>query len=162
MSIENSSTAPAPRDDDPIVTAGLEIAMRWGQALGGPEQLKVALEALEPQLKREHQLRVKQLDMQASNAVQDAQERRDVRAHRFKMTSLIVGAVISVAMLCGGVYVAKDAWWLASLLCGPSLIGMALIIILRRHDANTMKAIADAARRSTNAAAQVNQPPPMV
>ncbi|MDH2388183.1 hypothetical protein QCN29_05135 [Streptomyces sp. HNM0663] len=147
---ENSSTVPAP-DDDPIVSAGLEIAMKWGQALGGPEQLKVALEALEPQLKREHQLHLKQLDIRAKQA-----ERR--YQHRFRMTSLIVGAVMSVAMLSGGVYVAKDAWWLSTLLCGPSMIGMALIIILRRHDANAMKAISEAARRSTDAVGQA-QPP---
>jgi hypothetical protein len=155
---ENSNIVPAPRDDDPIVSAGLEIAMRWGQALGGPEQLKVALEALEPQLKREHQIRVKQLDMQVKKAERELREERDKRQHRFRMTSLIVGAVMSVAMLAGGVYVAKDAWWLSTLLCGPSMIGMALIIILRRHDANAMKAVADAARRSTNAAGQA-QPP---
>jgi len=158
VSIENSSTAPVPRDEDPVVSAGLEIAMKWGQALGGPQQLKVAFEALEPQLKREHEIRIRQLEIQAKKLEQAAREVRDRRQHQFKMTSLVVGAVLSVAMLGAGVYVAHDSWWLASLLCGPSMIGMALIIILRRHDAAVTKAIADAARRSTNAAAQA-QPP---
>ncbi|MEV7793388.1 hypothetical protein AB0O68_15555 [Streptomyces sp. NPDC087512] len=158
MSIEGSSTAPAPRGDDPVVSAGLEIAMKWGQALGGPDQLKVALEALEPQLQREHQIRMKQLEIQAQKAEREARQAREKRQHAFKMTSLVVGAVVSVAMLGAGVYVAKDAWWLATLLCGPSLIGMALIIILRRHDAEIMKAVTDAARRSTNSAGQA-QPP---
>ncbi|MFF0216141.1 hypothetical protein [Streptomyces vinaceus] len=158
MSIENSGTVPAPRDEDPLVSAGLDIAMRWGQALGGAEQLKVALDALEPQLKREHQIRMKQLEMQAKRSEQQAKDVRDKRAHHFKVTSLIVGAVLSLGMLGAGVYVANDSWWLASLLCGPSLIGMALIFILRRHDAATARAIADAARRSTNAAAQAQTP----
>ncbi|MER8028558.1 hypothetical protein ABTZ78_06240 [Streptomyces bauhiniae] len=155
MSIENSSASPVPGDDDPLVSAGLEIAMRWGQALGGSEQLQVALAALEPQLKREHQIRMKQLDMQVRKAERQTRETREVRQHRFRMASLIVGATLSVAMLAAGVYVAEDAWWLASLLCGPSLISMAAIIILRRHDSEAMKAVADAAKRAAGAASQV-------
>lgn len=160
MTIENSSAVPSPRDNDPLVSAGLEIAMKWGQALGSPEQLKIALEALEPQLQREHQIRMKQLEMQAVKTEHEARDKRDKRQNKFKTVSLIIGAVISVAMLGAGVYVAKDAGWLATLLCGPSLIGMALIIILRRHDAAAIKAVADAARRSTNAAGQSQPPPP--
>jgi hypothetical protein len=150
--------SPVRRDEDTVVSAGLEIAMKWGGALGGPEQLKVALEALEPQLQREHAVRLKQLEIQANKAEQEARAVREKRQHRFKMASLVVGAIVSIAMLGAGVYVAKDAWWLATLLCGPSLIGMALIIILRRHDAEIMRAVAGAARRSTNAAGQA-QPP---
>ncbi|MEU0656076.1 hypothetical protein ABZ485_28060 [Streptomyces albogriseolus] len=162
MSTEDSSTAPVPRDDNPVFHMGLDIAMQWGQALGGPEQLKIAFEALEPQLRREHEIRLKQLEAQAKKAENAARAAREKRQHRLRMTSLLVGAVISIAMLAGGIYVAKDAWWLATLLCGPSLIGMMLIIVLRRHDAEIMRGIADAARRSTNAAGQANQPPPPV
>ncbi|GAA0281127.1 hypothetical protein GCM10010302_18630 [Streptomyces polychromogenes] len=158
MSIENNSVAPVPRGDDPLLSAGLEIAMKWGQALGGPEQLQVALAALEPQLKREHQVRLKHLDMQEKRAERQTREAREIRNHRFRITSLVVGAVLSVAMLAGGVYVAKDAWWLASLLCGPSLISMAVISILRRHDNEAMKMVADTARRATNAASQAQVP----
>lgn len=158
MSIENSSTAPAPRDEDPLVSAGLEIAMRWGQALGGPEQLQIALAALEPQLKREHQIRIKHMDMQVKKAERQTREAREVRQHRFRMASLIVGSILSIAMLAAGVYVAQDAWWLASLLCGPSLISMAAIIILRRHDNEAMKAVADAAKRATSVASQAQVP----
>ncbi|MFF3710867.1 hypothetical protein [Streptomyces phaeochromogenes] len=146
------STTPAPRESDPILSAGLEIARRWGQ-VSDADQLKVALNALEPELQREHEFRMKQLEQTGA---------RDKRAHRLKMTSLIVGALVSIGMLTGGVYVAKDAWWLATLLCGPSLISMAVIIILRRHDAKAAKVVADAARRSNNAAAQANQQPPVV
>jgi len=158
VNTDSDDAAPAPRSDDPMVSAGLEIAMKWGQALGGPEQLKIALEALEPQLQREHQMRLKRMEMLPVKHEQEIREAQDRRQHYFKMTSLVVGAVLSVAMLAGGVYVAKDAWWLAGLLCGPSMIGMALIVILRRHDVTVAKAVADAARRSLNAAGGA-QPP---
>ncbi|WP_329276975.1 hypothetical protein [Streptomyces sp. NBC_01451] len=158
MNVEDSSAIPTVPSDDPLVSAGLEIAMKWGAALGGPEQLKVAFEALEPQLKREHQIRLKQLDAQRQAAERRARAEREVRQHRFRMTSLIVGAVMSIAMLGAGVYVAKDVWWLAMLLCGPSLIAILKIVVLRRSDPSDMTAVAAAARGATNAASQV-QPP---
>ncbi|MFI6009261.1 hypothetical protein ACIBAG_10560 [Streptomyces sp. NPDC051243] len=169
MSVENSGAVPVPRDDDPVISAGLEIAMKWGAALGGPEQLKVAFEALEPQLKREHQIRLKQLEAQRdaaetkARAEREAAEHRarterETRQHRFRMTSLVVGAVMSIAMLGAGVYVAKDVWWLAMVLCGPSLIAILKIIVLRRSDPSDMAAVAAAARGATNAASQA-QPP---
>ncbi|GHF99965.1 hypothetical protein GCM10018777_08120 [Streptomyces albogriseolus] len=178
---EDSTTpVPVPRSEDPVISAGLEIAIKWGQALGGPDQLKIALEAVEPQLRREHQLRRIQLETQAKKAEMDAQTEREKaqleaearkaeleeriarerRHHTLRMTSLIVGAVLALGMLSGGVYVAPDSPWLASVLCGPSLIGMTLIIVLRRHDAHIMKGVGDAARRAMNAATQNQQPPP--
>lgn len=158
MSLESSSATPTPRSEDPLVSAGLEIAMKWGAALGGPEQLKVALVALEPQLKREHQIRLKQLEAQKQTAERKARTEREIRQHKFRMTSLIVGAAMSVAMLGAGVYVAKDVWWLAMLLCGPSLIAILKIVVLRRSDSSDMSAVTAAARNATNAASQA-QPP---
>lgn len=158
MNLESSSAAPAPRSEDPVVSAGLEIAMKWGAALGGPEQLKVAFEALEPQLKREHQVRLKQLEAQRQTAERLVRADREFRQHRFRMTSLIVGAVMCIAMLGAGVYVAKDVWWLAMLLCGPSLIAILKIIVLRRSDSSDMSAVATAAKGAMNAASQA-QPP---
>ncbi len=169
MNLEGNSAEPLPREEDLLVSAGLEIAMKWGAALGGPEQLKVAFEALEPQLKREHQIRLKQLEAQSQGAErkarneQQAAERKarselEARQHKFRMTSLIVGAVMSVTMLGAGVYVAKDVWWLAMLLCGPSLIAILKIIVLRRSDPSDMSAVAAAAKSATNAASQA-QPP---
>jgi len=164
VSTEESSNALPPSDGDPVVSAGLEIAVKWGAALGGPEQLKVALEALEPQLKREHQLRVRQLDMQREAAAR-ADERmvclaREKRQHTLWMTGLYVGAVISVAMLGASIYVAKDVWWLSIMLCGPSLIAMGKLYVLRRSDADDMKAVSQSMRGATNAAEQA-QPPPV-
>ncbi|MFI1535525.1 hypothetical protein [Streptomyces anandii] len=149
---------PAPRGDDPLVTAGLEIAMKWGAALGGPEQLKVALGALEPQLKREHQLRLKEIEARRQDAERRARVQRELLQHRFKMASLIIGSLMSVAMLGAGVYVAPRVWWLAMLLCGPSLIAVMKIVVLRRSDRSDMAAVASIAKGITNAAGQ-GQPP---
>ncbi|MDT0319996.1 hypothetical protein [Streptomyces millisiae] len=168
---ENSGALPLPQDD-PVVSAGLEIAMKWGAALGGPEQLKVAFEALEPQLKREHQIRLRQLDMQreaaarADEKAEAAAERaaravREKRQHALWMTGLYVGAAISVAMLAAGVYVARDVWWLAIMLCGPSLVAMGKLYVLRRGDAEDTRAVSQGARSATSAAGQAAQPPPL-
>jgi hypothetical protein len=65
---------------------------------------------------------------------------------------------MSIAMLGAGVYVAKDVWWLAMLLCGPSLIAIMKIVILRRSDPSDMSTVAAAAKAATTAASQA-QPP---
>ncbi|WP_449488192.1 hypothetical protein [Streptomyces purpurascens] len=145
--------------------------MKWGAALGGPEQLKVALAALEPQLKRDHQVRLRHLDMQRDAAARKdenaraAAERelrlaREKRQHALRMTGLYMGAVISIAMLGAGIYVARDVWWLAIMLCGPSLIAMGKLYVLRRSDREDMRAVARSARSAMNAAGQA-QPPPV-
>ncbi|GLX19673.1 hypothetical protein [Streptomyces lavendulae] len=157
MSEQNSGASPVPPLDS-ATSAGLEIAMRWGAALGGPEQLKIAFDALEPQLKREHQIKLKQMEMLAKAAERSAREKREGRNHAFRMTGVIVGAVISTAMLGAGVYVAKDVWWLSTLLCGPSLIALVKIFVLRRSDPDDVRLLGRAARGASNAAAQA-QPP---
>ncbi|WP_431042641.1 hypothetical protein ACQUSR_12445 [Streptomyces sp. P1-3] len=172
MNVEDNNALPGPTGD-PVVSAGMEVAMKWGAALGGPEQLKVAFEALEPQLNREHQIRLRQLELQreaskrsAANAARaaerEAHEAREQRQHTFRLASLYAGVIVSVAMLGAGVYVAKDVWWLATLLCGPSLIALVRIFVLRRSDADDMRAITGSARNSTNAAAQAQPPNPPV
>ncbi|MER7916509.1 MULTISPECIES: hypothetical protein [unclassified Streptomyces] len=170
MNAEDNTALPDPIGD-PVLSAGFEIAMKRGAALGGPEQLKIAFEALEPQLKREHQLRLRQIDSQredrrraAEEATRTAEhsfrEARERRQHTFRMASLCAGAIVSVAMLGAGVYIARDVWWLATLLCGPSLIALVKIFVLRRGDTDDMRTVARAARNVTNAAAQAQPPNP--
>ncbi|WP_330306205.1 MULTISPECIES: hypothetical protein [unclassified Streptomyces] len=173
MSVEDSSSLPIPQTPtgpDPVLSAGMNIAMKWGEVLG-PEKLEIALKALEPQLKRDHQAFMKRLDMQreaaeradaaaAAAAEREAQEKQEQRRHNRHMAGLAVGAVVAIAMLGAGVYVAQDAWWLAALLCGPSLLALAKIFVLRRSDPDDMKFVAGAARSSTNAASQVQPPAP--
>ncbi|MFD8782512.1 hypothetical protein [Kitasatospora sp. NPDC059599] len=145
--------------EDAMISAAMGIAARWGEVLG-PEKLEVALKALEPQLKREHAIALKRLDMQQADLDRQAQEAREQRADRRYFAGLIVGATVAVAMLGAGVYVAKDAWWLAALLCGPSLLALAKIFVLRRSDAGDMSAVALTARGATQAAQQGQAVPP--
>ncbi|PAZ10517.1 hypothetical protein CLM62_40855 [Streptomyces sp. SA15] len=137
-------------DEDPILSAGMQIAMQWREL--GAEQLKAALEAMEPELRREHRVLMVRLEMQR-DAV------REQRAHRRQITEIIVGAVLALAMLGAGVYVAPDSPWLATLLCGPSLLALIKVFVLRRSDPDDMKQVARAARSSTNAAGQAPPPP---
>ncbi|MFI1173377.1 hypothetical protein [Streptomyces melanogenes] len=159
MNVEDSNALPGPTGD-PVVSAGIEIAMKWGAALGGPDQLKVAFEALEPQLKREHQVRLRQLELQREAAERAARETRERRQHVFRITSLCAGVIVSVAMLGAGVYVAKEVWWLATLLCGPSLIALVKIFVLRRSDADDSKTVTRTLRNLTNAGIQAQPPSP--
>ncbi|MEU5314380.1 hypothetical protein [Streptomyces sp. NPDC021562] len=149
-------------DEDPILSAGMQIAMQWREL--GAEQLRAALEAMEPELRREHRVLMMRLDMQREAEQRRYQERQAERAHKRQMTEVIVGAVLALAMLGAGVYVAPHSPWLATLLCGPSLLALIKVFVLRRSDPNDMKYVAGAAQTSTNAAAQGQQPqsPPAV
>ncbi|MGQ4388881.1 hypothetical protein [Streptomyces sp. SAS_270] len=149
-------------DEDPILSAGMQIAMQWREL--GAEQLKAALEALEPELGRDHRVLMQRLKMQGDAEQRLHEERREQRAHRRQMTEVIVGAVLALAMLGAGVYVAPDSPWLATLLCGPSLLALIKVFVLRRSDPDDMKHVARAARSSTNAAGQAppTQPPTAV
>jgi hypothetical protein len=139
----------------------MKIAMQWGAVLG-TEKLEIALKALEPQLRRDHKVQLIRLELERETAEREAQRQREERAHKRHMAGLTVGAVVAVAMLGAGVYVAKDAWWLATLLCGPSLLALAKIFVLRRSDPNDMLFVSKAARAATNAAAQAQPPQPPV
>ncbi|MEV7929012.1 hypothetical protein [Kitasatospora sp. NPDC088779] len=145
-----------------MLSAAMNIAAQWGQVLG-PEKLDIALKGLEPQLKREHLLRVRQLDMKMASEERAACEKREERAHRRHMADLMAGTVVSIAMLGAGVFVATTSWWLSVMLCGPSLLALAKIFVLRRSDAGDMKAVAMAGQTSVNAASQAQrspEPPP--
>ncbi|MEV5770808.1 hypothetical protein AB0L49_06060 [Streptomyces antimycoticus] len=146
----------------------MSIAVQWGAALS-PEKLEIALKALEPQLRRDHQALMTRLDMQraaaeradttaATAAAREFQDNQNRRKHVQHMSGLIVGAVIAVAMLAGGVYAAQHAWWLSAFLCGPSVYALVKIFVLRRSDPDDMKILAKGAGSATNAGAQA-QPP---
>lgn len=172
-------TDPTENLPDPIIHAGLAIAAQWGEALGA-EKLEIALKALEPQLKREHQARMKQLDNQRAlaeqqhvaaeaaasrtaeveknageRAARDAERRRN---HVYRMSGLVSGVVLSLALLSSGVVVAPTQPWLSACLCGPSLLALAKIFVLRRSDAGDIRASARAAREAATAATPP-QPP---
>ncbi|WP_258054602.1 hypothetical protein [Streptomyces sp. Ru71] len=59
------------------------------------------------------------------------------------------------------VYVAQgDRWWLSLLLCGPSLLALAKVFVLRRSDPDDMRLLARATHSAMNSAGQAQQPPP--
>lgn len=161
MTSEDSGSLPAAQshEGDAVISAGLEIAMKWGVALGA-DKLDVALKALEPQLRRDHKERMTRLEMQRQAAEHSFLERREQRAHKRYLAGVAVGAVIAVAMLGAGVYVAADAWWLAALLCGPSMLALAKVFVLSRSDPYDMKAVSAAGLTATNAASQAQPPAP--
>ncbi|MFE3874070.1 hypothetical protein ACFXPX_06675 [Kitasatospora sp. NPDC059146] len=166
--------------EDLMVSAGLEIAARWGEAVG-PEKLELALQALEPQLKREHEARMKRMDdirarEERRAAAEDAEAKRSAalektkaelalrdsdrrRAHIYRMSGMISGVVISLSLLGAAVVVAPAQPWLASALSGPSLIALAKIFVLRRSEPVDIQ---EAGRTARKSASSSNQPPPSI
>jgi hypothetical protein len=140
----------------------MQVAMQWKEL--DAAHLTAAMAAMEPSLRREHRERLTRLQMQREEAQRQHEERQYRRAHIRHMGELIGGTVVALGMLGGGVYVAPDSWWLSTLLCGPSLLALAKIYVLGRSDPGDMRAVAGAARTSTNAAGQAQppQPPPAV
>ncbi|MGP8301973.1 hypothetical protein ACTPOK_29450 [Streptomyces inhibens] len=151
MSQESGTSARQP--------TGLDIAMQWAELPA--EHMKIALDALEPQLRREHEMRVLQQKAEQKLALEQvrAQEAAAKRAHVLYLTGLIAGFVIAVAMLSGAVVVGiNNQPWLAAMLSGPSVLALATIFVLRRSEQGQAHAVAAAQRSALNAAQQ----PPVV
>lgn len=156
MSSGTQLPAGQPAEDDAVLSAGARIAAQWRDL--GAEQLGVALRAMEPQLRREHRERMLSLEMQREAEQRQHEERQRERADRRRTVELVTGAVIALAMLGGAVYVAPVNGWLSALLCGPSLLALVKVFVLRRSDPEDMRAVSLAGRMATNAAAQAQQP----
>uniref|UniRef100_A0AAU3HRW9 DUF3040 domain-containing protein n=1 Tax=Streptomyces sp. NBC_01393 TaxID=2903851 RepID=A0AAU3HRW9_9ACTN len=78
--------------------------MQWREL--GAEQLKAALEAMEPELRREHRALMLRLEMQREAEQRQHEDHQREWADRRRTVELITGAVIALAMLGAGVYVA--------------------------------------------------------
>ncbi|OEJ53491.1 hypothetical protein [Streptomyces agglomeratus] len=138
---------------------GLEIAMQWADLPA--EHLQVALKALEPQLRREHELRmaeqsaIRQMELETLRAqTRDAAARR---SHSLRVVGLVAGFLLSAAMLAGAVVVGMEGHvGLASMLSGPSVLALASLFVLRRSDNAQTRAVA----RAQAATAQAAAPPP--
>ncbi|MER6617474.1 hypothetical protein [Streptomyces xantholiticus] len=170
MSLEGQSSRPSPSpvggSADPLLSAGLGIAAQWGKALG-PEQLQVALKALEPQLRREHELNMLRLQRQEADAARkaaaedaemerEAREKISARHHAYRMTMLRSAVGLSVGMLAGGLYAMPHNPWIAGALCGPSLLSLLRIFVLRRSTDTELRESA----RLAHSAGNVQQPAP--
>jgi hypothetical protein len=69
-------------------------------------------------------------------------EQRDARAHSLKKLGLWTGFVLSSGMLCSSVFVGiKGQTPLAIVMCGPSLVALAGIFVIQRHDSAQTKAV---------------------
>lgn len=152
---ENRPTSPR---EASFIDAGLEIAAKWGENIGA-DKLELALKALEPQLGREHEVRMRKMDLQQEAAVREAEEAERVRRYRYRMSGLIAGVCLSIALLTAGVLVARDQPWLATLLCGPSLLALVRIFVIQRSENGDTEAVFRSAREAANAS---SQSPPVV
>lgn len=138
---------------------GLEIAMQWADLPA--EHLQVALKALEPQLRREHELRmaeqsaIRQLEIEELRV--QSRETAARRSHTLMVIGLIAGFLLSAGMLVGAVIVGREGQvGLASMLSGPSVIALASLFVLRRSDAVQTRAVA----RAQAATSQTGSNPP--
>ncbi|WP_411576710.1 hypothetical protein [Streptomyces mutabilis] len=156
MSTEGQRLPERTAGDDPAFSAAMHVARQWKDV--DAAHLEVALSAMEPSLKREHRERMMRMTMMKESEERHYAERQEKRRHTQYLVNLIVGGVVALAMLAGGVLVAPQHWWLSTLMCGPSLLALVKIFVLRRSDASDMTAVADATRRSTNA----GTPPPAI
>jgi hypothetical protein len=137
---------------------GLEIAMQWADL--PVEHLQVALKALEPQLRREHELRMAEQatlqHLELERVREQSKETAARRSHTLMLAGLIAGFVLSAGMLVGAVVVAREGHiGLATMLAGPSVIALASLFVLRRSDAGQTRAVS----QSQNAAIQSAAPP---
>lgn len=138
---------------------GLDIAMQWADLPA--EHLQAALKALEPQLRREHELRMAQQSalqqMQLESLRLETRERTARRSHFLLITGLVAGFLLSTGMLVAAVMVGMQGHiGLASMLSGPSVLALASLFVLRRSDAAQTRAVARAQANTIQAAA----PPP--
>ncbi|MDQ7909048.1 hypothetical protein RB614_31445 [Phytohabitans sp. ZYX-F-186] len=119
----------------PISPAGLELARRLATALPADE-LQAALRALEPELCREHEWRLRSAQLKH----EESQARR---AHVLYLVGLGAGFLVSMTMLTGAVIVGVHGQpWLAAALSGPSVIALTTLFVLRRSDALATRAAA--------------------
>ncbi|WP_382465814.1 hypothetical protein ACFIN9_26425 [Streptomyces noursei] len=147
MSQESGTSARQP--------TGLDIAMQWAELPA--EHMKIALDALEPQLRREHEMRVLQQDAEHKLALEKikSQEAAARRSHTLYLTGLIAGFAISVAMLSGAVVVGVNGQpWLAAMLSGPGVLALATLFVLRRNERGQAQAVGAAQRAALDSAQQ--------
>ncbi|MFJ3644482.1 hypothetical protein [Streptomyces murinus] len=158
MSGTQLPTGHQPSDDDAVLSEGARIAAQWRDL--GAEQLGAALRAMEPQLRREHRERMLTLESQREAAQRQHEDRQRERAERRRTIELVTGAVIALATLGAGVYLAPENGWLSALLCGPSLLALVKVFVLKRSDPADMQAVSLGGRLASRAAVQAQQPTP--
>ncbi|MGW4878909.1 hypothetical protein ACWEPI_20395 [Streptomyces sp. NPDC004262] len=124
----------------------LEIALQWAQLPS--EHLEIALKALEPELARQHELRLLEVRLRV-------QEEKDRRTHYLYLAGLVAGFVVVVSMLTAAVVVGVNGLpWLSAMLSGPSVLSLAGLFVLRRVDSGSARETGRAHRAALIAAQQ--------
>ncbi|MFF9114336.1 hypothetical protein ACF09Y_01715 [Streptomyces massasporeus] len=136
-----------PQPDQP---SALDIAAQWAQMPA--EHLTAALKALEPQLKREHQLRT----LQENNRARLEEERlkteheREKRRHRRHMVNVSAGLAVALGGLAGSLYFGTIGQLvLAVVLFGPNLVVLVKMFTLRRSDPQDIFRVTTAMRTAS-------------
>lgn len=127
--------------ETPPTTTGLEIALQWAQL--PPEHLQLALKALEPQLRREHEFRTEQLRI---TEIQKAESRK----YAIFLASLISGFAVAVGLLVGGAVASSNNQpWLALLFAGPSIFALVKLFLMARAQGDELRKIGMRIKNST-------------
>jgi hypothetical protein len=116
------------------------------------EHLEVALKTFEPQLVRDQEYRMAQLEIERELTLRkiEAEDARVQRTHALYLAGLAAGFIISVGMLVGAVIVGSDQPWLAAMLSGPSVVSLAGLFVLRRIDTVQSRMAARHQRQALN------------
>jgi heme exporter protein D len=126
----------------------LEYAERWTKL--PPQHLKIALASVEAERVRQHELRM---------AKAQAAALAEKREHVLWMTGLIAAFMLCVAMVVGSVITARMGFfWLSVTMCGPSLIALATLFVLRKPSTAGLQESARLARSAMNSAQNQQQP----
>ncbi|SMF67732.1 hypothetical protein [Streptomyces sp. Amel2xC10] len=123
----------------PDRASALDIAAQWAQMPA--EHLTAALKALEPQLKREHELRILQENNRARLEEQRlrTEHKKEKRRHRLNVLRVSFGLAVVLGALSGAVHLAvHDQPGLALLLVGPTVLALAKMFLLKRSDAGDL------------------------
>ncbi|MFF1299499.1 MULTISPECIES: hypothetical protein [unclassified Streptomyces] len=150
--------------DDFFASEAHRIAARWGQL--PPEHFKLAVQAaraegalrsqervLQMRLVHEVQMERVAADKAAAEAAalaeqQTAQHQAESQAerlrHRRHVIDVAAGLTICGALIVVAVLVVDRAAWLSAVLCGPSLLALAKVFILRRSDPGDLRVLGKA------------------
>ncbi|MGW6877116.1 hypothetical protein ACWGF3_13370 [Streptomyces xanthophaeus] len=151
------------------VPTGLAYALQWSQLPA--EHLQITLKAIEPELKREHELRmerethkqeleIERIRLASARSQLAFDEQQAKRGHTLYLVGLVAGFLLSTGMLVGAVIVGlNNQPWLSALLAGPSLLALATLFVLRKNDRTLNAGAEQNARRALNASQQPAPPP---
>jgi hypothetical protein len=118
------------------------------------EKFKLALQATEAQLTRDHEFRMKQEE----NRVLDA---ASARAHVLYARGLIAGFLLSAGMITASVIVGLQGHvLLATSLSGPCLIILAALFVLRKLETNQLSIVSRPQTGVLKAVGTVSGSPP--